>query len=480
VIAKYPALLFLLLLMGGLEIRENGAPLAAAFAGGALLFWGAALLYSFPQEPTLSLRSLGLFCLLLVGLGVLLFRFEHLPRGGEDLSTFAEKGRVVLERPWGGRWVHVVATSRGKILYRTFPREALKEGEELFLSGSLVPLGGKDSSRKKSSSSFDEGKYWGARGVFQEIREGEHTLLPKNRWSLAAWRSHLREELLLNFPPSLRGYLLAIWLGDRDPELGALHQAWGTAHLLAVSGFHVGLVALLLWWIFPPFFGRGRLPLISAGMWLYVLLAGGSPSALRAGLMAQILLLGRFLGYRGNVTNAVALGASLLLLWRPWWFWDLGWRLSVLASLGITLLGSLSWRAAFFGASPVAWSVTGAPLIEAFGAVPLGGLLLNFFVLPVYAFLLPLISLLGLCFFLPFPGGETLLWWGEGALGLWHHLMEQIAWILPLSFGNLEIASALGAFLLAFLVSINIPLSFSRRALSFFLSGGGMFFLYMG
>jgi len=479
VISRYPALLLLLLLMGGLEIREKGAPLVVALAGGSLLFWGAALLYSFPEEPTLSLRSLGLFCLLFLGLGVLLFRFESLPREG-DLPDFAGRGRVVLERPWGGRWMHVIATSRGKFLYRTFPREALREGEELFLSGSLVPLRERDPSRKKNTSSFDEEKYWGARGVFQEIREAERKLLSKNSWSLAAWRSRLREQLLLNFPPSLRGYLLAIWLGDRDSELGGMHQRWGTAHLLAVSGFHVGLVALLLWWIFPPFFGRVRLPMISGGMWLYVLLAGGSPSALRAGLMAQILLLGRFLGYRGSVTNAVALGASLLLLWRPWWFWDLGWRLSVLASLGITLLGSLSWRAAFFGASPVAWSVTGAPLIEAFGSVPLGGLLLNFFVLPVYAFLLPLISLLGLSFFLPIPGGEALLWWGEGALSFWHGVMEQIAWMVPFFFGDLTVASALGAFLLATLVSMNIPLSFSRRVFSLCLSGGGLFFLYMG
>ncbi len=478
-ISKYPALLLLLLLMGALGTRESGAPLVISLGVGSLFFWGTALLYAPPGEPFFSRRSLALFLLLLLASGGMLSRFESLSGNKRNIREFSGKGRVVSERPWGGRWVHVVATSQGKFLYSTFPREALKEGVELLFSGTLMPLGKKDSSREKSSS-FDEQKYWGARGVFLEIRTTERRILPENAWSLSAWRSYLRERLLLDFPPFLRGYLLAIWLGERDPELGSMHQRWGTAHLLAVSGFHVGLVALLLWWIFPPFFGRIRFPLISGGMWLYVLLAGASPSALRAGLMAQILLFGRFLGYRGNVANAVALGASLLLLWRPWWFWDLGWRLSVLASLGITLLGSLSWRAVFFGGSPVAWSVTGAPLIEAFGSVPLGGLVLNFFVLPIYAFLLPAFSFLGTLVFLGVPGEESLLRWSEEFLSLWHGLMEQISFLTPFSFGDLHLALALGSSAMAFLLCMNIGLSVARRTLCFCLSAGGMFFLYLG
>jgi len=480
VISRYPALLFLLLLVGSLEARDRGIPCVVALGTGSLFFWAALLLYASKEEKTLSHRTFLLFIVLFLGAWGMLFRFESLPKLESFPPSFSGKGRVILERPWGGRRAHVIATGEEKFLYRTFAREGMKEGTELFFEGSLVPLEDSSGSLKKAPSSFDGEKYWGARGVFREIQVETYRLLPEKSWNLAVWRSKLKEKLLLEFPPSLRAYLLAMWIGERDPELGEKHQRWGTAHLLAVSGFHVGLVVMLLFWLFPSFFGRIRFLAISGGMWFYIFLAGASPSALRAGMMAQILLLGRFLGYRGNGVNAVALAASFLLLWRPWWFWDLGWRLSVLAALGITLLGNISWKAVFFGGSPVTWMLTAMPLLKVFGTVPLGGMVLNFFALPIYAVLLPFLSLLGFLFFLHIPGREFLLQGGELFLSAWHGLLEEFSAAFSLSFGNSETALILGACTMAFLLCINITFSPARRFFCFLISAGGIFLFVYG
>ncbi len=448
----------------------------AALGVGALLFWGVLLLYSPGGSFPFSLRRIALFLLFLAGLGMTLFRFQNLPKLIETAPHISgEEGLVVSERSWGGMRVHIIETSQGKFLYKTFAREGMKEGAEILFSGDILPFE-KSEETGRDNSSFDERKYWGARGVFGEFRGKICQKASGSFWSIPRWRSYLKKELLLNFPPSLRGYLLATWVGARDPELEERHRRWGTAHLLAISGFHVGLVLFLLLKTFPPLLGNMRFLLVSVGMWSYILFAGASPSALRAGLMAQILLLGRFLGYRGNGANAVALGASLLLLWRPWWFWDLGWRLSVLAALGITLLAGFSWKAAFFGSSPIIWGLTAAPLVKVFGSVPLGAVVLNFFLLPVYALLFPLCFLGGALFFLHIPGREVILLGEERLLEFWHFLVEEMFALFPFSLENFQIALFLGSSFLALLLVLNIVLSLPRRIFCFCITAGGLFF----
>lgn len=75
-------------------------------------------------------------------------------------------------------------------------------------------------------------------------------------------------------------------LGDRQDDTAEEHRRWGTSHLLAVSGWHVGLLLTLclsLWGGSP--FGMG---VASLFLWFYVLFSGASASALWAALMVQM------------------------------------------------------------------------------------------------------------------------------------------------------------------------------------------------
>ncbi|MBC7257386.1 MAG: ComEC/Rec2 family competence protein, partial [Chloroflexi bacterium] len=111
---------------------------------------------------------------------------------------------------------------------------------------------------------------------------------------LGWWRTRLRRFLLLRLPPRLRGYMSAALLGVRDPELEERHRRWGTVHLLAVSGFHVGLIAVVFRKIFR------NVPLapawVSACIWFYTLMTGAAPSALRAALMIEAMILAGWIG----------------------------------------------------------------------------------------------------------------------------------------------------------------------------------------
>ena len=167
---------------------------------------------------------------------------------------------------------------------------------------------------------------------------------------LPALRQWLRGRLLAADVP--RGELLvALLLGDRgglDESDRDLLRRTGTAHLLAISGLHVGMVAGLFL-LLGSLAGRGiglvtgvthrswAIALAMAGTLMYTLLAGAPLSAQRALVMTWVLLLGLHWRRRLNPAPAFVLALSLVLTLQPLAFWGAGFWLSFLA-VGALLL----------------------------------------------------------------------------------------------------------------------------------------------
>lgn len=132
------------------------------------------------------------------------------------------------------------------------------------------------------------------------------------------------------------------WKADMEPETQTAFRDAGLAHLLAVSGLHVGLVAsimsLLFFWIPRTRHGRmvrGAISLIS--VWGFTLLTGLAPSTIRAALMFSLFIVSD-IGERDTPKmNLLALTAILTLTARPMLLFDIGWQLSYAAVAGILL-----------------------------------------------------------------------------------------------------------------------------------------------
>ena len=142
-----------------------------------------------------------------------------------------------------------------------------------------------------------------------------------------------------------RAVLGALLLGDRDrlsPETWRRLRRAGLAHLVAISGLHVGMIALVAIGALR----RGRLgnwAVVAAAVVLlggFADLVGARPSVLRATLAAGACLFGRALGREGDPRTTLALLAALLAAANPAVVGDAGYRLSFAATAGI-LLG---WR----------------------------------------------------------------------------------------------------------------------------------------
>ena len=114
----------------------------------------------------------------------------------------------------------------------------------------------------------------------------------------------------------------------------------GLSHLTAVSGANFAIVSALVLWISRLIFKRLIIQLLttSAFLVIFLLLVRPSPSVLRAGVMAAVILLARATGNRRNASSALAAAITALLLLDPFQSHDPGFVLSVLATGGLIFL----------------------------------------------------------------------------------------------------------------------------------------------
>lgn len=143
-----------------------------------------------------------------------------------------------------------------------------------------------------------------------------------------------------------RAMASALILGCReevsDENLNEMLET-GTIHILAISGLHVGLLA-------GGFFLFCRLlglkPFVTVvitlwGVWLYVLVSGGRPPALRAGIIVTIVTVAYLLNRHHSHINSLAAAGILVLILNPTALFSTGTQLSFLAVATLMVTPSL-------------------------------------------------------------------------------------------------------------------------------------------
>ena len=190
------------------------------------------------------------------------------------------------------------------------------------------------------------------------------------------------------------------WKADVGRDTKAHYRNAGLAHLLAVSGLHVGILAgivgMLFWWTGRERRGRivcGSLQLVA--VWGFALITGAAPSTLRAALMFSMFIVNDMVGRRVVPLNLLALAAIVMLLAEPLLLYDVGWQLSFSAVAGI-LLAQPAIRALHtpFGqaaAVSVAATLATLPVVVAtFHRLPLYFIIANVIVVPAAGVILVL------------------------------------------------------------------------------------------
>ena len=137
------------------------------------------------------------------------------------------------------------------------------------------------------------------------------------------------------------GILRAALLGDKsllDQDLYDLYKKNGIAHLLAISGLHVGILGMSLYRLL-----RKRLHLsfmaagIICGLWLcvYSALTGSGVSTLRAVIMLILIFIAGMLGMHYDMLNSAGIAAAAILIARPYELFNCGFLLSFACVIAI-------------------------------------------------------------------------------------------------------------------------------------------------
>lgn len=156
--------------------------------------------------------------------------------------------------------------------------------------------------------------------------------------SAVVWRNRLIvkiEKSSLSRPAC--NFIVALLLGDRSflsEEVRDTFSNAGVAHVLALSGMHVGIImGILLALLFPlKIWGLHRLRYILALLlvWGYAFFTGMSPSTVRACIMTTFVVAALLMQRRNSPENALLAATFIILLFSPQSLFDIGLQLSVL------------------------------------------------------------------------------------------------------------------------------------------------------
>ena len=170
--------------------------------------------------------------------------------------------------------------------------------------------------------------------------------------AIPSWAIELRQKAeqrieQRGLQPEVEALAKAITIGSREAITPALRQKYsrsGAAHLLAVSGLHVGFIFFMINIVLGGLALLRRGPLLRSGVtiiciWIYALVAGATPSIVRAALMFTLLQLAMSASRGGEPLNRLAGVAALMLVWDGRWLYNAGFMLSFISVAAIVEWG---------------------------------------------------------------------------------------------------------------------------------------------
>lgn len=232
---------------------------------------------------------------------------------------------------------------------------------------------------------------------------------------LANYRRHLQQLVFdSQLSPGAQRFVVALLLGNShliDKATRQEFSAAGVAHVLALSGLHVGFISLIIWLLLFPLdylrLKRVRLGITLAAIITFAVFTGLSPSVVRSTVMIGFVFASLIFSRRSVSLNALAMAALIILVFSPSSLYSVGFQLSFVTVCAVLLFARVpAWLESRYRwvnrltltimTSIVAMLATVALTAHYFHTISLTAVITNLLVLPV----LPLFMVLGALFLL--------------------------------------------------------------------------------
>ena len=316
-------------------------------------------------------------------------------------------------------------------------------------------------------------------GAITTVESGRETW----RWMvwnrIDHWRVVIQEAAAHTLTQPALGIFLGITIGERgfiQPELEEWFMTTGTVHLLSISGSHLGLVALVMFWsvkqtvlrlpvavllelsrrITP---SRVAILVTWPAVAFYACLAGAELATIRSLTMITLALVTVWLGYERRLHHAIAAAALFIVLHDPRAIFDISFQLSFLSVF--TMIQTAEWLrqwkdeatrvegtkvslVAAYGRDAMVMSgvvtVATLPIVALyFNQVPWMGLLTNLIAIPFTGFVLVPAGLLASVWTVVTASGDLTA--GHGLELLLNWMVEALRWCAGIPGGEWHIAA---------------------------------------
>lgn len=247
--------------------------------------------------------------------------------------------------------------------------QQLDVGDRILINAKINPI-----ENTNNPGGFDQAAFWKYQGIYHMVfaSQQKYKVIDKNYEFNTFW-TNLRSKFIAQLEERLtgrnKGLAVALAMGQKsllEKETNTAFANAGAMHVLAVSGLHVGILMGIVQWICFQFaFLRRRNLYIFVGIlvvWAFAFLTGGSPSVLRAALMFSLMAFGQLRGVSFFSLNSLVFAALFLLIINPLYIFNIGFQLSFLAMLGISLFYKTIQNLFFFRYKVVQWFWQGTAL----------------------------------------------------------------------------------------------------------------------
>ncbi len=247
-----------------------------------------------------------------------------------------------------------------------------------------------------------------------------------------------RKIIASSLPEPVQNFVIALVLGEShfiDQDTRHEFSNAGVAHILALSGLHVGIAAMILWWILLPLdylrLKSVRLVITLIALVVADAFTGMPASVVRATIMTAFVAIAMIMHRKSSAINALASAALLILAFSPSDIYDVGFQLSFVTVGAILVFGkraeliSRRRKVAFFlySTASVSAIVSASTLMLSahyFHNISLIGIVANMVIIPTFPFFMTLSMLFAaLCAM----GGESELL--NSLLTAYYRLMER-------------------------------------------------------
>jgi competence protein ComEC len=228
--------------------------------------------------------------------------------------------------------------ANGLLLVRVSNNQVFHYGDILRLRGKLKT--------PPENEDFSYRDYLAAQHIHSYMSSAEVTVLPGRggnpiSFALYQFKEKALDNIYRMFPDPESSLMAGILFGVDTGLTQELQQAFkntGTAHIIAISGFNISIIAGLFFAFFSKFLGSRRGALLAViGIIFYTILVGGDAAVVRAAIMGSLALFAKQVGRRQFALNTLLAVALLMCLWNPLYIWDVGFQLSFFATLGLIL-----------------------------------------------------------------------------------------------------------------------------------------------